>query len=315
MVFTTHATPGYHLGGWDAGVLVFFALSGYLLYRPFVAGPVELRAYAIRRLFRIYPAYLVAAVGIAILHGYQFDPIGVLTMSNSTVIVAWTLQIEVVFYAFLPVIALVARNQRPALLALAALSLAAGAMILLTTRTFPGNFVAWAWAFVPGMLVAQLAQKRPDLIARSAKPLVPLAGVALLTMSIVPDIRYPDIPAAVGAALLIAWLLTRPAPGRRVAAVLIAGGALSYSFYLWHEALMFVDRPVSPIGIVFALLLSGTVAAGVYVVVERPMIRLARRLTVVRRPAPARQVDAPVRTTATPRAASIPLAETRQTSA
>lgn len=279
MVFFHHATPGTYLGGWDAGLMVFFALSGYLLYRPFVAGPVDLRKYAIRRLLRIYPAYLVAAVGIALLHDYPFEPVGVLTMSNTPVIVAWTLQIEVVFYATLPLLALVARNRRPALLAVAALSLAIGAVSLATTRVFPGGFPAWAWAFVPGMIVAQIAQLRPAALARATHPLVPTVGLVLLAMSIVPDIRYPDVAAAVGSAVLIAWILTRPAPGRRLASVLIAGGALSYSFYLWHEALMMVDRPPSPIGVVLALLLSGFVAAAVYLVVERPAIRLARRLT------------------------------------
>jgi len=284
MVFVHHATPGTYLGGWDAGVLVFFTLSGYLLYRPFLQGPVDVRAYAIRRVLRIYPAYLVAAVGIAVLNGYDLDPMGVITMGNTTVIVAWTLQIEVVFYLLLPLIAWIAHGQRPALLAMAAISLSIGAAELIGTHVFPGAFATWAWAFVPGMILAQVAVTRPDLLRRASSWVVPLAGLCLLAISVVPDIKWPDIPSAAGSALLLAWLLTRPAPSARIAGVMLVGGALSYSFYLWHEALMAVDRPVSPVGILLALLISGSVAAVSYVVVERPAIQLARRLTTRRVP-------------------------------
>src|SRR5437016_10699788 len=62
---------GHYFARMDAGVQVFFLISGFLLYRPFVAAafsgraPRDLRSYFRNRLLRIYPAYWVAFVGIA----------------------------------------------------------------------------------------------------------------------------------------------------------------------------------------------------------------------------------------------------------
>ncbi len=60
--------PGPIAAGGSAGV-DFFVLSGYLLFRPFLDGAVDLRAYAIRRVLRVWPAYLLALVGCALLLG------------------------------------------------------------------------------------------------------------------------------------------------------------------------------------------------------------------------------------------------------
>src|SRR4051794_41542872 len=75
-IVVTHTAAYSHfnslnpLGAWtarlDCGVAIFFVLSGFLLYRPFVAarlggrpGP-SVGRYARRRLLRIIPAYWVA---------------------------------------------------------------------------------------------------------------------------------------------------------------------------------------------------------------------------------------------------------------
>src|SRR6266545_781306 len=59
---------GVHL---DVAVPIFFAVSGFLLYRPFLAAslagrPLSVRAYAWRRALRIVPAYWIALAAIAI---------------------------------------------------------------------------------------------------------------------------------------------------------------------------------------------------------------------------------------------------------
>ena len=105
----------------DVAVPIFFAISGFLLYRPFVAArargeQLAIGAYAFRRALRIVPAYWVALVIMV----YWFDMTEVQSLegwirhlgfvqlySRDTILFglgqAWTLNIEVVFYAFLPI--------------------------------------------------------------------------------------------------------------------------------------------------------------------------------------------------------------------
>ena len=104
----------------DVAVPIFFAISGFLLYRPFVAArvkgrPMDVRKYAWRRFLRIVPAYWVA-LGLLTLY-FQFEEIGSVAeylwfmfflqlydpdTALKAVGQAWTLNIEVTYYAFLP---------------------------------------------------------------------------------------------------------------------------------------------------------------------------------------------------------------------
>jgi peptidoglycan/LPS O-acetylase OafA/YrhL len=113
--------------GWflNVGVPLFYSISGLLLFRPFadaiLAGepsPV-LSGYSRHRLYRIVPAYWVALPLVAVLldrTSEVFSTTGVVTYfgflqvySLSTIDggigQAWTLCVEVTFYAFLPLFA------------------------------------------------------------------------------------------------------------------------------------------------------------------------------------------------------------------
>jgi peptidoglycan/LPS O-acetylase OafA/YrhL len=106
----------------DFSVRVFFMISAFLLYRPWVrarlAGwdPPSARAFAWRRLLRILPAYWLALTVIALWLGlsYVFGARGIVTYYGLTQVYqpgwavgglpqAWTLCVEVIFYALLPV--------------------------------------------------------------------------------------------------------------------------------------------------------------------------------------------------------------------
>ena len=127
-------TVGPYFARGEAGVYLFFVISGYLLYRPFVAARFDhtpgpgLRSYARRRALRILPAYWVALTILVVI----FDVRGrrdissvadVVTYygflqiySQSTVVgglqQAWSLCTEMAFYVFLPLWAFVMRCTR-----------------------------------------------------------------------------------------------------------------------------------------------------------------------------------------------------------
>jgi peptidoglycan/LPS O-acetylase OafA/YrhL len=128
-------TPGaMFFSNLNAGVWVFFVASGFLLYRPFaashlaVSAGVDIRRYAVRRAARIYPAYWLVlfcfTFVIPRIHYFgTADVIRTITLtqyyapvsSNPGVFgpfiaglpAAWSLVVEVTFYALLPVYAAV----------------------------------------------------------------------------------------------------------------------------------------------------------------------------------------------------------------
>jgi len=122
-----------YLGNLNVGVPIFFVVSGFLIYRPFVAKRFEqqpspdVEPYAIRRALRIVPAYWVALVIVTLILGLEatvFTPSGIVTYFGflqaydiGTVIggigQAWTLCIEVSFYVALPIWAFFARRLLP----------------------------------------------------------------------------------------------------------------------------------------------------------------------------------------------------------
>lgn len=147
-VLTTHTAfqAGDYLGNgvvgtllarMDIGVALFFVLSGFLLSRPWLARaadgaqPPSTRRYYEKRLLRIYPVYLLAAV-VALVFVPDNDGVGWRTWA-STLLLAdpytserlphaltqmWSLTAEVAFYAVLPLLMWAAlgrgRSLRPA---------------------------------------------------------------------------------------------------------------------------------------------------------------------------------------------------------
>ena len=183
--------------------VMFFVLSGYLLYRAFARaalGPgtaVNVRSYLVRRAARIVPAYYVAILGtlallwaagdvpgrrlvdavqlpLFLVFGQNYTPDTLLKLNAAT----WTLAVEVVFYLMLPVIGWLAlrwgrgRMGRQAFLlgGLAAAGLAWNAIDYAAgwgpvASHSPPSFLPY---FACGMLVALLVEWRR---ARGAAPL------------------------------------------------------------------------------------------------------------------------------------------------
>ena len=126
---------GWFLPDLSFGVVLFFTLSGFLLYTPFVASILrggrgsDVRRYYRNRLLRIVPAYVVILLVCALAlqsvllpgggNGALHDPsallLSALFVQNyhpDTILVgigpAWSLNVEVVFYLVLPLLALAA---------------------------------------------------------------------------------------------------------------------------------------------------------------------------------------------------------------
>ena len=117
----------------DFGVRVFFMISAFLLYRPFVRSLMKgweapsIKAFAWRRGLRILPAYWIALTVITIWLGlpevftatgipsyYGFAQIYRPATSVGGLPQAWSLCVEVVFYIVLPIYALALRRWRAA---------------------------------------------------------------------------------------------------------------------------------------------------------------------------------------------------------
>lgn len=100
-LFHGRVLAGVALGGPLAAygylaVPVFFALSGYLVYRPFTLGQIEPIDFLLRRAARLLPAVAFALAGMVFL-----SPDGFLWL----LVVLWSLIVEAMFYASLPLFA------------------------------------------------------------------------------------------------------------------------------------------------------------------------------------------------------------------
>lgn len=103
------------------GVPIFFVISGFLLYRPFVRARMEgaarpaLWPYGARRATRIFPAYWLAlyvSAALITLPGVLHWPDGLLSFGLAQIYVdghtldglpqAWSIGVELSFYVFLP---------------------------------------------------------------------------------------------------------------------------------------------------------------------------------------------------------------------
>jgi peptidoglycan/LPS O-acetylase OafA/YrhL len=130
--FTTRSRLGSYTARLEIGVAVFFLISGFLLYRPFVAAHLDGRRLATRpflrrRVLRIVPLYwFVLALATWGLHAVKIHDLagvvilfGFLQIYSRTYVfrgisAAWSLCTEVTYYLFLPVYArALTRRRRP----------------------------------------------------------------------------------------------------------------------------------------------------------------------------------------------------------
>jgi peptidoglycan/LPS O-acetylase OafA/YrhL len=261
------------------GLIFFFVLSGYLLYRGFARSAlsgesrVDVRRYARRRVARIVPAYWVATVGaIALLWpaagtpGVRLPAASDLPLfavfgqnySLDTIMrlnpVTWTLCVEAAFYVLLPLLGWVAwrlgpgARGRQALLVglLIPLGMVWNALVhasgwnIIATKALPAYLPYFAF----GMLLALWSEARRE---RDAPPVGARASAALVVggfLVVAADAYWhaTAAPRAVNPWLVIGSdLLAGLGFALVVAAVVVGGGAATR----WMSV-----RPLAWVGLV-----------------------------------------------------------------
>lgn len=322
LVFTTHLDVLF----WDrlhgnTGVTVFFVLSGYLittlcLREEAASGRLDLASFYVRRVFRIYPLYvvvlalysvLILALGMAsdrraafldsLPYYLGFLPEQALLASTGVeppFSGAWSLGIEEKFYFVWPLLGFVVLAGRfvPRVVTLLALGTVFAAAPAVGTV---GHLVT-PYALIAMGCVAGLLLHDPRWYARLAVLGRPRVLGCLIVSVLVIQVTVPWIQlgrplyVAYGlpvAALLVGLVVTRTsAPTRLSARPLVFLGRISYAFYLTHNfaingaqsALPGTDVAQGVVAPALALVVAIALAWLLHVTVEKPLIRVGHRL-------------------------------------
>ncbi|GJF16006.1 acyltransferase [Mycolicibacterium cyprinidarum] len=204
----TGGISGRLLGRFDLAVAVFFALSGFLLWRGHAAAARGMRSrpstrhYLRSRVVRIMPGYLVAVVVILTLlpdvkadltvwlANLTLTQIYVPLTLTSGLTQMWSLSVEVAFYVVLPFLGLLLRwvpvRARVGVIAAAAVASFGWALLWqlvpvappygVNPLTWPPAFLSW---FAAGMLLAELTVSPVGWVHRLARRRVLMAVIAV----------------------------------------------------------------------------------------------------------------------------------------
>ncbi|MET7964525.1 acyltransferase [Micromonospora zamorensis] len=314
MVFAFHyGGPSWKwLTGW-IGVHLFFVLSGFLITTLLLReehryGKVSLRAFYLRRFFRIMPVYLLVlfltwalarlngtADAVERLMAYYLLLLNDFMPSNAPYLHSWTIGIEQKFYLFWPAIAflLVSAVFRRRL------AVTVGLIVLLIAMIPPD--IAWlSWpihyvAILCGCLVA-VVMHHPRGFAVFRPLTHPLAATAVIVLFVAFQWAVQYWPARFGqealigtyaaaAAVLLPALLSRSVLARGLGLrPLVFVGERSYSMYLIQSIAARAAIGLLPAlgrgtGVFLGSVVVALIAADVlYRWVELPMIETGRRL-------------------------------------
>jgi peptidoglycan/LPS O-acetylase OafA/YrhL len=340
-IYRHPSVGGYFFNG-DFGVSLFFAISGFLLYRPFVASHVAgwpgpgLRSYFRRRALRILPAYWVALTmivyvlrhqdihsvkeflllyGLVQIYSEQFHFHGIQQ--------AWSLGTELSFYLLLPLYAVGARRAAARLIRHSKLAVELALITVLYAAGLTSRYLLMTWRgqdtfslttlpvyldlFALGMGLAVLsawhaAHPTARLESLGARPwLWCLVAVAAYWAVV----NWLDVPIDYSPLTPGQWVARDALFGLAAFSLLVPGvfgpqtrggfrrflrlravqwiGLVSYGVYLWHEAAiqLYQDwtntaffKGAFPVMLLGSAAITLAIAAGSWMVVERPALRL-----------------------------------------
>ncbi len=254
------------------GVMIFFAISGFVICRSF-GGPREggARRFVVKRLCRLYPAYWVSMLGGLWLCWLESHPATWRAVAaNATMFpsffgqpyllgVYWTLEIELLFYVLCLGLYLLRWLDRPAVLATGAALLAfmprlvkligqqAGTHWTLRhgQPTLVFSLALMLWGALFRLVYDETGGFRRDTLRRPHTWLLAAVGLALIDLPD-PNIKWyllglhpGQVPAhlVVVSAMLIftLWVAWWRIDNR----VLTYLGVISYSLYLFHAVILY----------------------------------------------------------------------------
>ncbi|MCA1364988.1 acyltransferase [Bradyrhizobium sp. IC3069] len=293
-----------------SGVDIFFVISGFIIATTAAAQHDPLN-FVLRRAVRIYPVYwltllaaFVSSCWIALAPGERpaldTGTIFAWTYPNWYVGPAWSLAFELHFYAVVAIILAIKPNRLFEIL-FAWLGLVIVALyfrIQLGICSHPLVLEFGAGVGIAYLLINRGLRFSPRVVACSAGLF--FAGWYWIFVHGATDPQFARVPTyGLGAGLLIHAVVSAEIEGRSFSPVLQYLGKISYSLYMVHYPLVKwianYDRPwlLSVVGTVIVLILfSIGLAAAMHILIEEPILRWGRRLSLMRR---SQTSDAPKR--------------------
>jgi peptidoglycan/LPS O-acetylase OafA/YrhL len=292
------------------GVAIFFLISGFVV--PFsIRGERPLAHFAISRLFRLYPALWFALAVLAATAWVSGEPPARATvLANMTMAptilgqpwlspIYWTLFVELVFYLLVALLFSAGALRRVGVLLAVALGLIAATVLPVTLRihglaNLPVQYLGLhlAWLFVGLLLRLGMVERRRGAMEAVLLLVLAQGGAVLLVADyslaradlFVIDGRIP-VMSAYALAVATFWIAVR---ARRPRSMLLARiGLISYAMYLLHGSVNVAIYRLMPLtgsmpdALTMAICTLSTLVVSwmVYMRIERPMIRLGRRLS------------------------------------
>jgi peptidoglycan/LPS O-acetylase OafA/YrhL len=314
----TGLTPGFDFrGGGSVGVYLFFVLSSFLLSLPFVIKNPKLLSksvwgnYLFRRLFRIFPMYLLIVLTFYFvsLSGFlgenatlYFDGADlirhILLLDGKAYL--WTIQVETKFYMLLPVfILLYAYIFRKGLLPTAIFS----ALVIgcISYMSGPADNLRTILLQIPvflcGCMAAVIYGKYPSSVKLGKKVKLLAGGGALVLffsgIALVPGvsvvffgegfnqgmIQYPVFYGLLWSLCMLGMIYSNGILSNVMSWPLLRyTGVISFSIYIWHVPLLAVIKrlPVELGWPFFIVLIAAVyiVSTLTYLLVEQPFLRM-----------------------------------------
>ncbi len=318
-VLLSHSASGFDTSVYEAlrlfganGVLVFFAISGLLITKLLLEeadanGRIALRAFYVRRCFRILPVVLLYLAFLTIsgltrtpgelaasLFFYRnylpFNLAGIYTFHF------WSLAVEEQFYAFWPGLMRLTGNRFvwPTALTLslgtAAWRWAAVALHLIDTKSVPpGSRTDFTLdSMLMGALTACILHRTESRLwlRRALHPAVWLCLAAATVALCVFTVPFGDFLKATTIPLLLAGTILNPDwPVSRLLErePMCLLGRISYSVYIWQQMFLlpaWIPNRLGPLQLFpFSLLACLACASASYHWLEKPLIAIGRRLS------------------------------------